>query len=1073
MPSDKFSVAILNPQSATIDPRLKNKLSPSSLGLVFHLPDKVSGESTISIEVAGSFYYRVFPTFDHQIRFSGDSRTVTGEVPLLAVFRKKNFTNSSIFKANEIVGDSKESQLSLTDSCENLWKSISGSDQFFKPFEMKRSRKGSSRVPSSALSNESEFHRFIATTNKSEMRCEWDLGLVLRSSKTPTGYRVTVILENRSDESGGDFRENSFFECRLTVKLSEGSFLPFELEYLEEDYRHNRAVFAQGFNCTAVQKSESEISTVHVPVYAEPRSTPKAPSCLEFTRLVSDPLTNLENAASLLRQSVDEFKSQRRSDLTLKQKEAFENDEAKSEEELQRFLRGIDILRTYPDSLSAFKWMCEAFQRSSKGISGWRLFQAVFIVSVIPDLVAAQHLEIQNSREYVDLLFYPTGGGKTEAFLGLAIFQAFFDRIRGKRAGVTAIAKFPLRMLSIQQLQRIADAFASAELTRRIHSKSMPQTSEPFSIGYYVGQRNTPNELEAWDDATKTYSLSKLREWERSPDLAQKFLVVSRCPFCLKEGVTVKADVSNVRLYHWCSSTGCPSGGPLPIFITDNEVYRYLPTFVVSTLDKMVTCGHQKKFRSLLGQVLYKCKLHGFTTEPKCNVRSCTARPGDVEPLRLEHPLPSLMIQDELHLVRESLGCFASHYETFLDYLTAQLAENHQRIKIIGATATASNYRAHVTQLYLREPIKFPANLELFTEKSGELARLTLGVMPNGKTAIFVMEQIIISLKSEIEKLSKMSLEESGKLLRTDPLPIIREELADFQTTLSYHIRKIDSEQLNRSVWSRINPSLAEDGYSEITRRNLTGDVTFDVVRKVMTQVEKGGGKEGVGLLTATSLISHGVDIDKLNLMVFMGMPPSNAEYIQARSRVARKSSGLVIVVFIPGRERDHSYYRYFVKFHELYDLLVEPIPINRWAPLAVTRTSVGIFTSSIYNYFDLVTTRDSNRPIWRVEWLRRGLSDKLVNQDDITKFVLASYGTHVLQGTTRQYVEETLRNKVDSFITSILTTEKKWDLIARVLEPPPLTSLRDIGADVSIELDNETRAIVDGFKVNAEISEV
>src|SRR5439155_26302330 len=216
-----------------------------------------------------------------------------------------------------------------------------------------------------------------------------------------------------------------------------------------------------------------------------------------------------------------------------------------------------------------------------------------------------------------------------------------------------------------------------------------------------------------------------------------------------------------------------------------------------------------------------------------------TARPSDVAALTPEKPLTKVMIQHELHLVREPIGCVASHYETFFEYLAAQLAENHQRIKIIGATATASNYRAHVTHLYLREPIKLPANLELFTEKSGELARLTLGVMPNGKTAIFVMEQIIIGLKAEIEELSKMSLEESGKLLRTDPLPIIRDELADFQTTLSYHIRKIDSEQLNRSVWSRINPSLAEDGYSEITRRNLTGDVTFDVVRKVMTQVEK------------------------------------------------------------------------------------------------------------------------------------------------------------------------------------------------------------------------------------------
>jgi hypothetical protein len=1023
--------------------------------------------------VEGAFYYRVYPSFDQQVRFSGNSPTAIAEVPPLSVFKKIQFKNSSSVRASEIVGDSKESQLLLTDSCERLWNTISDNKGFFKPFEKRRSRKGTSRVPSLAVADEPEFDRFIATTKKTEMPCEWDLGLTLQSSKTTKGYRVTIGLENRSEDSGGDFRENSFFECKLGIRLDGGSFLPFELEYLEEDYRHDRRVLAQGFNCTAVQKSKDEISTVHVPIYVETRSMPKAPSCLQFAKLVSDPLTNLENAASILRASVSEFGSQQKSDWTPRQREAFENDKVKSQEELQRFRQGIEVLRKYPESLNAFRWMCEAFQRSSKGILGWRLFQAIFIVSVIPDLVAALDPGLPNSREFVDLLFYPTGGGKTEAFLGLAIFQAFFDRIRGKRAGVTALAKFPLRMLSIQQLQRIADAFASAELTRRIHASSMPQNSDPFTIGYYVGERNTPNELDEWDEGTRSYSLSKLREWEKSPDLAQQFLVVSRCPFCFTEGVKIRADSSKIRLYHWCSSAGCPSGGPLPIFITDNEVYRYLPTFVVSTLDKMVTCGHQKKFRNLLGQVLYKCRFHGFTSEPRCTVRSCNSSPVDLEPYRLEHPLPSLMIQDELHLVRESLGCFASHYETFFDYLTMQLAEDHQRVKIIGATATASNYRAHVTQLYLREPIKFPANLELFTEKTGELARLTLGVMPNGKTAIFVMEQVIISLKSEIERLSKLSLEESGKLLLTDPLPIIREELADFQTTLSYHIRKIDSEQLNRSVWSRINPALAEDGFSEITRRNLTGDVTFDVVRKVMNQVENGEGKEGIGLLTATSLISHGVDIDKLNLMVFMGMPPSNAEYIQARSRVARKNSGLVVVVFIPGRERDHSYYRYFVKFHELYDLLIEPIPINRWAPLAVTRTSVGIFTASIYNYFDLITTRDSNRPIWKVEWFRRGLSDKLVTQDNVTKFVLESYGTRIIPGGARQYIEETIKNKVDSYITTILTAERKWNLISMVLEPPPLRSLRDVGADVSIELDNETRAIVDGFRVNAEISEV
>jgi len=713
---------------------------------------------------------------------------------------------------------------------------------------------------------------------------------------------------------------------------------------------------------------------------------------------------------------------------------------------------------------------------SSKGFRGWRLFQGVFIVSVLTDLVSRDHTEIKHSRDRVDLLFYPTGGGKTEAFLGLAIFQAFFDRIHGKTCGTTALAKFPLRMLSIQQLQRIADAFASAELVRRKNAQLMTSDSEPFSIGYYVGKNNTPNELEGYDQATRRYTVSSLEEWEADPEKAQRFLVVSRCPFCHADGVSIRADSKKIRLYHWCSKTGCPSGGPLPIYISDSEIYRYLPTFIVSTLDKMVICGYQRKFRNILGQVLYKCPLHGLTSEPRCVVGSCEIESRELEPFTIKNGLPSLMIQDELHLVRENLGCLASHYETFFEHLILSLGFDRDAIKIIGATATASNFEDHIWHLYLKSAIKFPSNLDIYSEKTPQLARITIGVMPHGgRTAIFVMEQVLICIKSELERLSNLTPDEANRVFQGESPDAIKKELEDFRTTLSYHIRRADAEQLNRSVWSRINPSLSKDNFATIKPANLTGDVGFDRVRKVMARIE-GNPKEAdrIDLLTATNLISHGVDIDKLNVMVFMGMPGNNAEYLQAKSRVARRNAGLVVVVFIPGRERDHSFFRYFQKFHELNDLLIEPVPVNRWAPLALARTSPGIFCAAIYNFFDLSVVRSGKKPIWKVDGLRNAISNKIVSQEEMMRFILESYGSQELSGSARDDVERILTEKVESYMNKVLTTtDQRWLPIASVVEPRPLISLRDIGAGVSIELSHESQSIVDRFKkLNAEYSE-
>lgn len=635
-----------------------------------------------------------------------------------------------------------------------------------------------------------------------------------------------------------------------------------------------------------------------------------------------------------------------------------------------------------------------------------------------------------------------------------------------------------MRMLSLQQLQRIADIFAMAELVRRKQTDISGEGYDPFTVGYYVGENNTPNKLVDYDENQRKYTTSSLDAWQRDPEQVQKYLVVSRCPFC-GEAIKVKADPKNVRLYHWCDNPDCESRGPLPVFVTDTEIYRYLPTLIVSTLDKLVACGFQRNFRNILGGAFIKCPAHGYSSSWKCTERICTIPQKDLALVNLTDPSPSLLIQDELHLVRESLGCFASHYETFFNYAVTSLSgEVKKKVKIIGATATASNYEVQTRHLYQKDAIRFPTNIRLYLRESDRTSRIIVGIMPHAKTTINSMEDIIFAISREHQLLLRKTTEELSAALSAETIDreMFRDVSQDFQTQVAYHVKKIDAEQLSRSVWSRINRWLEREGLDTILSRNLTGDVTFHRVRNTMSEIENPAAGQAVGLVTATSLISHGIDIDKLNLMVFMGMPSNNAEYIQALSRVARKEEGLVIVLFNPIRERDQSYYRYFMKFHELSHLLIEGVPINRWAPSALERTSSGIFTAALYSYFDLQITRNSQKGISTVATFKKALNEHTITEEEIKNFVKGSYGVDLLAPPQKEMVERLLDERVSSYIGSILNFEGDQNtmlfLVVDCENGGPLRSLRSVDSGVSISLNPPTLHILRNFRMNVDISE-
>ena len=643
---------------------------------------------------------------------------------------------------------------------------------------------------------------------------------------------------------------------------------------------------------------------------------------------------------------------------TLKEPELTEIGKRKMKEEIrdfqleiERFQFGIDVISTYPIVLKSFILMNEAFLKTSKKYNTWRLFQIVFIVSLIPDIVACdENLMPPEDKEKttlgnVSLLYFPTGGGKTEAFLGVLVFNLFFDRFRGKDCGVTSILRYPLRLLSVQQVQRLANTLAQAELLRR--ADPLICDTEEFSLGYFVGDNNTPNNIRREQ---------VLRYRNMSQDEMDEQRIIDICPFCGEATVHLTFDEDKYRLMHFCDNPECQSGKALPIYMVDTEIYRFLPSAIISTVDKLAILGNNPSFRNILAGAPCRCPRHGFTSTRRCLVNQagnefCSVEAQNFIDVSMYDPAPTLFIQDELHLIRESLGTYASHYESFIDYFVQNVSPSRRKIKIIGATATISSYKEQITQLYSRDPIQFPCaspypdkNFYSYVDHN-DTQRLIMGYAPYGKA---IINSVVYSLKYMREVVyqyldnPELVLQIPGVEIDTveDALKI----LEDYWIFLEYNNVKRDGNNVEGALETPVNVELRKENVPPFVSRKMTGDETFQDVREVLAQVENTTNVfDGVNLIAATSMISHGVDADRFNIMFFYGIPGNTAEYIQAYSRTGRRHSSIVVDIIRPSRETDRSYLNNFVKFHEFKDILVEPVPINRWATKAIDGTLPGI----------------------------------------------------------------------------------------------------------------------------------
>lgn len=751
---------------------------------------------------------------------------------------------------------------------------------------------------------------------------------------------VTFVNTSPEDE---DLADGRFFEAELSV---EGlPRIAFELETLPDSFRFNRNVEAYGINCGFVVDHDGVIRTSDGPARdrARPEFWPSAEPepALDFDVLAGNPVTSAQDLLEVLQGWGNEVWSE----AALTARAAVEGwsdgmraeaSKAKGEfeAEVERIRQGADLLAADEQLRTAFQLMNRAMAISARGrYTKWRPFQFAFLLANIRCLV-----ERADESDIVDIVWFATGGGKTETYLGLLLTAAFLDRMRGKQSGVTAWSRFPLRMLSLQQTQRFANALAAAELVRRdvgIHG-------DPFSLGFLVGGGATPNRI-------KKESQRATEDADKIEEMQNPFLLLDACPFCRERTVTTSFDRVLWKLDHLCSNTECPvAGEALPIHVVDDEIWRFLPTIVIGTLDKAANISRHTGMRGLLGAPMGRCSRpgHGYTYAKRtefptgCLVPDCKG-PTTTLPMPAELFPASFRLQDELHLLRDSLGAVDAHYECAMDGIQEELSG--QKPKILASSATLSGYLKQVDVLYRRAARVFPQppptdGAGFWAADADRLMRRYVAFAPRRLTVEFVVDRLVVTLQSAIRRL----VQEPDRIceeLRVDPS--YASFLVDlYGTNVVYGNTLQDIDAVVRS---------SETQYAELTPppnvATLTGRTDFEEVRKTLDRLEHPEAEfdQRLHLIAASSMMSHGVDIDRLNVMIMLAFPLGVAEFIQATARVGRRWPAIVIVVPKMTRERDASVYRAFPQFVSHGDRFVEPIPITRKSRRVLERTISGL----------------------------------------------------------------------------------------------------------------------------------
>ncbi len=586
----------------------------------------------------------------------------------------------------------------------------------------------------------------------------------------------------------------------------------------------------------------------------------------------------------------------------------------------RRMARSAHLLRTNERTWTAFCLANEAMDAQSqypaKGKRArplvWHPFQLAFLLMSLASIVDPG----DSDRGIMDLLWFPTGGGKTEAYLGLTAFTIFLRRLdsqfRRLSGGVDVLMRYTLRLLTVQQFQRAAALILACDRIRRSDPERLGMA--PISLGLYVGDETTPNRR---DGARKAIEEERAGVQVRS---TPRLLLA--CPLCgsaLGPGCYEMTGRLEIR----CGSAACSEhGGVLPVTTVDEDIYAAPTSLLIGTVDKFAQLPRRPDLRALFG-------------------RDTPER-------------PSLIIQDELHLISGPLGSMVGLYETVVDLLCTD--EQQRRPKIIGSTATIGRARKQVRALFDREVFQFPPPgidaMDSFFSVRDEKGhdRIYLGLSSAGRSPKFALQGAVGALMQGIYSLRERnpgadvaidpywtcllyfnSLRELGGayVMLQDDVPRTMQFLA---RRLGTPVRtfKGDPKELSSRV-----------GSSEIPKR-------LQELERPLADLADPFAADAEDAVLASNMISVGVDVPRLGLMVVNGQPKSTAEYIQATSRVGRMHSGLVVTLLNFARPRDLSHFEHFRGYHQALYRSVEATSVTPWAPRARDKALHAVLVASV-----------------------------------------------------------------------------------------------------------------------------
>lgn len=773
-------------------------------------------------------------------------------------------------------------------------------------------------------------------------------------------WLTRAVLLNETGAVGGSLATRCFFQASLEVTGADGAtpFLEYrlarppvgdsEVRSLDLLYRH-RKTYALGHGCAADWDTKggeaTRIRTSIVPAVKVPSVTPRAGDTpyLDMSHLSEVAAAERANLGTLLRELPDQYESwigeqaaaiKEQVPRTLRPTAAEHLDRCRNA--ASRIRDGIALLERDPDCRKAFELANRVMlqqqhsaRRPSRRIGDpwdplpssyestherhlgfWRTFQLAFILMNLRGII-----ENGADRDLVDLIWFPTGGGKTEAYLGLAAFAIFHRRLLDPTdAGCTVLMRYTLRLLTAQQFERAASMLCACELLRAEAPDRLGDTS--ITLGLWVGTSLSPNR--------KTEAVKSANNLESGSKEEENPFQLLRCPWCgtaLDDpehlGYRITSYPRTVRLV--CPESRCPFSSvdtPLPILVIDEDLYETPPTFLLGTVDKFAMLAWRPEASSLFG-----------------------LGRSDLLP-------PSLIIQDELHLISGPLGSVVGAYESVIELLCTR---GECRPKIVASTATIRRAKEQCKALYDRESSQFPppgidiADSWFAEENVHAPGRLYVGVLPTAAPSqITALVRVAATLLQ-----GAMSV----------PLPDgAGEEARDPYWTLVQYFGSL--RELGRAS-SLVDGDIPE--YLKVVRRRL--DLPWEELRQIRRAPELTSRRSAseipqilsdleltypgeperyaVDTILATNMISVGVDISRLGLMLVVGQPMTTSEYIQATSRVGRTSSapGLVVTLYNASKPRDRSHYEQFRSYHQSFYRHVEPTSVTPFSLPVIDRT--------------------------------------------------------------------------------------------------------------------------------------